>query len=57
MEKLEQKFVAKLFFLKDFGFKEIHRELTAILSSTAYSLTQIKESCASFETGDLSCEY
>jgi hypothetical protein len=56
MEKSEQKFIIKFFFLKGLGSKAIHRELIAVLGSTAYSLTQIKESRACFETGDLSYE-
>jgi hypothetical protein len=43
MEKSEQKFIVKFLFLKGLGSKTIHRKLTAVLGSTAYSLTQIKE--------------
>jgi hypothetical protein len=56
MEKSEQRFVVKFFFLKGLGSKAIHREIIAVLGSTAYSLTQIKEWRARFETGDLSHE-
>jgi hypothetical protein len=56
MEKPEQRFVVKFFFRKGVDFKRIHRKLTAIFSSTAYSLTQIEEWRARFETGDCSCE-
>jgi hypothetical protein len=56
MEKSGQRFVAKFFFLKGLGSKEIQRKLTAVLGSTAYSLIQIKEWRARFKTGDLSCE-
>jgi hypothetical protein len=54
MEKSEPGFVVKFFFLKGIGFKKIHRKLTAVLGSAAYSLTQIKEWRARLETGDLS---
>jgi hypothetical protein len=53
MEKSEQRFIIKFFFIKGFGSKVIHRKLTKVLSSTTYSLTQIKEWCTRFETGDL----
>jgi hypothetical protein len=56
MEKSEQRFVIKFFFLKDLSSKAIHRELITVLGSTAYSLSQIKEWRARFKAGDLSCE-
>jgi hypothetical protein len=43
MEKSGQRFVIKFLFLKGLGAKDIHRELTAVLASTAYSLSQVKE--------------
>jgi hypothetical protein len=43
MEKSEQRSVIKFFFLKGLGANEIHRELTAVLGSTAYSPSQVKE--------------
>jgi hypothetical protein len=43
MEKSEQRFVIKVVFLKALGSKVIHRKLTIVLGSPAYSLTQIKE--------------
>jgi transposase len=55
MEKSEQRFVIKFIFLKGLGAKAIHRELTAVLASTAYSLSQVKGLRARFATGDLSC--
>jgi hypothetical protein len=42
MEKSEQRFFIKSLFLKGLGAKAIHRELTAVLASTTYSLSQIK---------------
>jgi transposase len=56
MQNSEQGFAIKFFFLKRFDSKPIHRKLTAVLGSTAYSLTQIKEWRARFKAGDLSCE-
>jgi hypothetical protein len=56
MEKAEQRFVVKFFFVKDFGSKIIHRELTAILGSTVYLLTQITEWLARLKPGDLLCK-
>jgi hypothetical protein len=56
MEKSEQRFVIKFLFLKGLGAKAIHRELTAVLASTAYSLSQGKEWRARFAIGDLSCQ-
>jgi hypothetical protein len=43
MEKSEYRLVIKFLFLKGLGAKTIHRELTAVLASTAYSLSEVKE--------------
>jgi hypothetical protein len=56
MEKSEQRFVVKFLFLKGLGSMAIHTELTAVLGSTVYSLSQIKIRRARFATGDLSCK-
>jgi transposase len=56
MEKSEQRFVIKFLFLEGLGVKAIHRKLTAVLASTAYSLSQVKEWRARFATGDISCQ-
>jgi hypothetical protein len=56
MDQSGQRFVAEFFFLKGLRSKEIHRKLTNVLGSAAYSLSQIKKWRARFETGDLSCE-
>jgi hypothetical protein len=56
MKKSEQRFVIKFLFLKGFGSKEIHSELTAILGPTAHSLAQVKEWRSHFANGDLSCQ-
>jgi hypothetical protein len=42
MDESEQRLVVKFFFLKGVGSKGIHREITAVLGSTAYSWIQIK---------------
>jgi hypothetical protein len=54
MEKSQQRSVVKFFFLKGLGAEGIHRELTTILGSTAYSLGQVREWRARFATGKLS---
>jgi hypothetical protein len=56
MEKAEQRFVVKFFFVKDFDSKIIHKKLTAILGSTVYALTQITEWRAHLKAGELLCE-
>jgi transposase len=56
IEKSEQRSVIKFFFLKGLAAKTIHRELTTVLGSTAYSLSQVKEWRARFATGKLSCQ-
>jgi hypothetical protein len=56
MEKSEQRFIIKFLFLKGLGAKAIHRELIAVLASTAYSPSQVKEWRARFAIGDLSCQ-
>jgi hypothetical protein len=56
MEKSEQEFIVKFFFLKCFDSKVIHRKLTDVLGHTAYSIIQIKGWCARFKAGDLPCE-
>jgi hypothetical protein len=57
METPEKRLIVKFAFLKGAGSKAIHRELAAIVDSTAYSPTQIKECHARFKMADLSCEY
>jgi hypothetical protein len=49
MDKLEQRFIVKFFFLKGFGSKEIHRKLTVVLGFIACSSGQINESRARFK--------
>jgi hypothetical protein len=56
MEKSEQRFVIKFFFVKAVGAKATHRELTTVLGHTAYLLREVKEWCARFAAGDLSCQ-
>jgi hypothetical protein len=56
MEKSEQRFIIKFFFMKGLGAKATHKELTAVLGTTAYSLHEVKEWRARFAAGDLSCQ-
>jgi hypothetical protein len=56
MEKSEHRFVIKFFFVKGFGAKVIQRELTAVLASTADSLSQVREWRARFAIGDVSSQ-
>jgi histone-lysine N-methyltransferase SETMAR len=56
MDQSELRFVIKFLFLKGLGAKAIHKELTAVLGPTAYSLTQVKEWRSRFAAGDFSCE-
>jgi hypothetical protein len=53
MEKSKQRFVIKFLFLKGLGVNAIDRELTAVLASTACSLSQVKEWRTRFMTDDL----
>jgi hypothetical protein len=43
MEKSEQRSVIKFLVLKGLGAKTIHKELTTVLASTAYSISQVKK--------------
>jgi hypothetical protein len=43
IEKSEQRFVIKFFFVTNVGTKAIHRELTAVFAPPAYLLRQVKE--------------
>jgi hypothetical protein len=54
MEKSNQRFVIKLFFMKGVGAKATHREFTAVLSPPADSSRQVKEWRFRFAAGDLS---
>jgi hypothetical protein len=56
MEKSEQRFIIKFFFMKGLSTKETHTELTAVLGPTASSLRQVKEWLARFAAGDVSCQ-
>jgi hypothetical protein len=55
IEKSEQRFIIKFFFMKGLDTKTTHIELTAVLGTTAYSLRQVEEWRACFEAGELSC--
>jgi hypothetical protein len=54
MEKSEQRFIIKFFFMKGLSANETHTELTAVLFPTAYSLRHVKAWRARFATGSLS---
>jgi hypothetical protein len=56
MEKSEQRFIVKFFFLKGLGSTIIHSKLAAVFGSIIYSLTQVTEWRARFKADDLSCE-
>jgi hypothetical protein len=55
MEKSEKHFVIKFLFLKGLLPKRIHRELSSVLGSTAYSLSQVRNWCATLTEGGLTC--
>jgi hypothetical protein len=42
IEKVEQRSVIKFIILKDLGAKVIYRELITVLTSTDYSMSQVK---------------
>jgi hypothetical protein len=54
MEKKEQRFVVKFFWLKGWGSKKILQELMGTLRDDAYGLPQIKIWLQRLKTGDLS---
>jgi hypothetical protein len=54
MEKEEQRFVAKFFWLKGWGSKKVYQELMNTLGDDAYELSQIKIWFQGFRTEDLS---
>jgi hypothetical protein len=56
MEKSEQRFIMKFFFMKSLSADETHTKLTAVLGATAYSLHQVKEWRARFAAGEFSCQ-
>jgi transposase len=55
MKKEEQRFIAKVFWLKGWGSKKIYLELMSTRGDDAYGLSQIKIWLQRFRTGDLSC--
>jgi hypothetical protein len=55
MEKEEQRFVVKFFWLKGRGSKNIHQELMSTLGDDTHGLSQIKIWLQRLRTGDLSC--
>lgn len=55
MDKEEQRFVVKYFWLQGWGAKRIHQELTGTLGADAYGVSQIKVWLQRFKSGDLGC--
>jgi hypothetical protein len=55
MDKEEQRFVARFFWLKGWESKKNHQGLMIILGDDAYGLSQIKIWLQRFRTGYLSC--
>lgn len=57
MEKYEQRFVLKYWFLTGLNAYQMHTKLVETLEEKAYSYSQIKFWCKRFRQGDLSCSY
>jgi transposase len=55
MEKEEQKFVVKFFWMKGWGSKTVHQERMSTPGDDAYGLSQIKIWLQRFRTAGLSC--
>jgi hypothetical protein len=55
MEKRQQRFVIKFFWLREYRPREIHQELLATLGSDAYSEDPVQYWVARFESGDTIC--
>jgi transposase len=56
MEKEEQRFVMKFLWLKGWGAKRIHEELTSTLGDDSYGVSEIKLWLQKFRNGDLFCK-
>jgi hypothetical protein len=56
MEKRQQSFVIKSFWLREHRPRQIHQELFATLGSDADSEDSVQSWVARFESGDISCE-
>jgi hypothetical protein len=55
MEKRQQRFVIKFFWLREYRPCQIHQELFATLGSDAYSEDSVQSWVARFESRDISC--
>jgi transposase len=55
MDRIEQRVMAKYFFLKGHGSKLIHKELVSTFQDNAISLSTAKNWLGRFKSGDLSC--
>jgi hypothetical protein len=56
MEKRQQRFVLKFFWLPESRARQIHLELFTTLGTNAYSENLVQDWVAHFESGDISCE-
>jgi hypothetical protein len=56
MEKRQQRFVIKFFWLREYHSRQTHQELFATLGSDAYSEDSVQYWVVHFESGDISCE-
>ena len=56
MEKHEQRFVVKFFYIKGLRCKKIHRKLGNTLGDSAMPLTSVKRWLDRFKNGDFSCQ-
>jgi len=56
MNNVEQRVVIKFLWLKGWGNRRIHQELTAVLHYNSLSITQVKEWLRKFKSGHFSCE-
>jgi hypothetical protein len=56
IEKSEQRSVIKVLILKGLDAKAIQRELITVLTSTAYSVSQVKKLIVRFKQGEKICE-
>jgi hypothetical protein len=56
MEKEEQRFLIKYFWMKNSGSTKVHQKLVITLGADAYGRSQIKIWFQKFRTGDLFCK-
>jgi hypothetical protein len=56
MEKEEQRFLIKYFWMENWRSKKVYQEFVATLGADAYGRSQIKIWLQKFRNGDLSCK-